>query len=104
MPEYVKLLEKIGADADLVSADEARLREVIESAGLGPAFLAALLQGDVRSLRDLLGAPQTACCLIDPAEEEDEEEGGEDGEDGEDENDEGEPSPMRKPEPGGSPA
>lgn len=96
MSDSITLLESIGADADLMSADAAELRESLESVGLEPALRTALLDGDVKTLRALLRAPDIVCCIVDPAEEEDEEEEEEEGDD------EGETAPAPQPKPRGS--
>lgn len=101
MRDPITLLETIGADADLMSAGPAALEESLASAGLTPALRSALLEGDVRGLRELLRAPDIVCCLIDPAEEEDDEEEEDDVEDDDDDPDQ--IDPARKPEPRGSP-
>ena len=94
MSDSVTLLATIGADADLMGAAAAELREWLESTATAPALRSALLDGNVGKLRELLRAPDIVCCIIDPAEEEDEEEeeGGE-----EEEEDEDQPSPTRQP-------
>lgn len=100
MSDSITLLEKIGADASLMGADAAELRESLESVGLAPALRTALLDGDVRTLRELLRAPDIVCCIVDPAEEdEEEEEGGEE----EEEEDEDQGSPTPRPKPRGQP-
>lgn len=98
MRDPITLLETIGADAALMSAGAAQLRESLASLGLAPELRSALLAGDLATLRVLLQAPDIVCCLIDPAEEDDEEEEGEE----EEEEDEGELDPARKPKPHGS--
>jgi hypothetical protein len=97
MSDSITLLETIGADSSLMSADAAELRESLESVELAPALRAALLEGDVRRLRELLRAPDIVCCLIDPSKEEDDEE-----EEEEEEDDEDESRPAQKPTPRGS--
>ncbi|MDE2448429.1 MAG: hypothetical protein KGO22_05620 [Gammaproteobacteria bacterium] len=99
MSDSITLLEKIGADASLMSADAAELRESLEGVGLAPELRTALLDGNVEKLRELLRAPDIVCCIIDPAEEEDDEEEEEGGE--EEEEDEGQSSPARQPKPRG---
>ena len=98
MRDPITVLETIGADANLMSATAAQLGESPQCSGLTPALRAALLEGDLRALRELLRAPDVVCCLIDPAEEEDEEED----EEAEDEEDGDESVPARKPQPHGS--
>lgn len=98
MRDPITLLETIGADATLMSASAAELGQSLQGSGLGPELRAALLAGDLPTLRELLHAPDIVCCLIDPAEEEDEEEEGEE----EEEEDEGPSDPARKPKPHGS--
>lgn len=100
MSDPITLLQTIGADASLMSADAAELCESLESVGLAPALRTALLDDDVRRLRELLRAPDIVCCIVDPAEEEDEEED-EEGE--EEEDDEDETGSARQPKPHGSP-
>jgi hypothetical protein len=99
MRDPITLLETIGADATLMSAGAAELGESLESSGVAPELLSALLTGDIQTLRGLLRAPDIVCCLIDPAEEEDdeEEEDEDEGQEDEDEND-----PTRKPKPRGT--
>lgn len=98
MCDSITLLETIGADASLMSAEGAALHELLASAGLEPALRTALLDGDVGTLRALLRAPEIVCCIVDPAEEDDEEEEEEEGE----EDDEGEIAPTPQPKPRGS--
>lgn len=101
MLDPITLLETIGADANLISASATELDEWLECAGpAAPALRSALLQGEVRPLRQLLRAPDIVCCLIDPAEEEDDEE---QEEDVEDEDDEDEAGPAREPKPRSAP-
>ncbi|MDE2051019.1 MAG: hypothetical protein KGJ72_08375 [Gammaproteobacteria bacterium] len=95
MWDPVTLLETIGADADLMSGDVAELRESLEGVGLAPALRSALLEGNAKTLRELLRAPDIVCCLIDPSEEEDDEEEEEE----EEEDDEEETAPGQKPKP-----
>jgi len=99
MSDSITLLETIGADASLMSADAAERRESLENVGLAPALRTALLEGNAPRLRELLRAPDIVCCIVDPAEEEDEEE---EEEDAEDEDDEDETDPARQPKPRGS--
>lgn len=96
MFDSITLLETIGADSSLMSANAAELRESLESVDLGPELRAALLEGDVQTLRELLRAPDIVCCLIDPSKEEDDEE------EEEEEDDEDETPPAQKPAPRGS--
>lgn len=95
MSDSITLLEKIGADADLMSAGAAELRESLERIGLAPALRTALLDGNLGKLRELLRAPEIVCCIVDPAEEEDEEE--EEGDEEEEDEDQTSPTPQPKP-------
>lgn len=97
MLDAVTLLESIGADANLVRANDAELGESLDCAGLAPALRTALLEGDVQTLRALLRAPDIVCCLIDAEEDEEEEDDVED----EDEDDEDDAGPARQPKPRG---
>lgn len=96
MSDSITLLETIGADASLMSADAVELRELLESRGTTPALRTALLDGNAQKLRELLRAPEIICCIVDPAEEEDEEE------EEEEKDGEGEAPPVPQPKPRGS--
>lgn len=100
MWDPITVLENIGADADFAAAIAAQHGESPEGVGLAPALRSALLDGDVRTIRELLRAPDIICCLIDPG---DEEEDDEEEEDGEEEDDEGEIDPKPRPNAGTSP-
>ena len=98
MRDPITLLEMIGADANLMGANAAKLGESPEFAGLAPALRSALLEGNFQTFRELLRAPDIVCCLIDPSEEEDDEEEDVEEEDEDDEDDE-DAGPVREPKP-----
>jgi hypothetical protein len=97
--DVVDVLEILGADADLVHAPPASLDSILHREGLQPAVRSALLEGDESALHALLRAPNSVCCLINPAEpeeEEDEEELEEGEDDGDDEEEEHREGPQRR--------
>lgn len=78
----------LGTDADLARARRADLDAELHSKGMEPALRRALLSGDEEALHALVHAPDSICCLINPAEEEEEE--GEDEDEGEERDDDDE--------------
>lgn len=90
MFDVIDALEVLGADADL-GASSVKLDAMLQAEGVDPALRSALLEGDVRTLETLLGAPQNLTPFIHtPGEEELPEEEEEEDEEGEDDGDEDE--------------
>jgi hypothetical protein len=100
MWDPITVLERIGADADAAVPIAGQTGESGEGVALAPALRSAILEGDVRTIRELLRAPEIVCCLIDPGDEEDdedEEDGEEEEEEEDDEDAEGEMRLGRRP-------
>jgi hypothetical protein len=90
--DVVDVLEVLGSDADLAGASSASLDAMLQHEGVEPALRRALVEGDARTLRSSLRAPNNVCAIIEPAEEEEDVEGEEQDEDFEDDNEDNEDS------------
>jgi hypothetical protein len=72
--DVVEVLESIGADADLARATPADLDAMLRREAVDPTLCAALLEGNLQRLRELLRAPSVVCSLINAPEKEEEDE------------------------------
>lgn len=86
MSDMIDVLEVMGSSADFAGVTPADLGVLMRREGMELPLALALLESDGRVLRTLLRAPDSVCCLINPAEPDEDEEDDEDDEEDEESN------------------
>lgn len=71
MSNVIRLLERLGQDANAVNSTRKSLDQAAEASGVPLAVLEALKNGNQETLIALLGARTNICCMILPSKQDD---------------------------------